>query len=96
MEVTYLWPPWLSGSYHPRFEGCAGGCVDLPNFDGSDSFGYSNALSRALQQGIRLTFYYGTHRPPAVKSLSRALYISLVILHTKKTGRHESDFTAHG
>lgn len=19
MEVTYLWPPWLSGSYHPRF-----------------------------------------------------------------------------
>ena len=20
MEVTYLWPPWLSGSYHPRFE----------------------------------------------------------------------------
>ena len=20
MEVAYLWPPWLSGSYHPRFE----------------------------------------------------------------------------
>ena len=20
MEVTYLWPPWLSGSYHPRLE----------------------------------------------------------------------------
>jgi hypothetical protein len=19
MEVTYLWPPWLTGSYHPRF-----------------------------------------------------------------------------
>ena len=18
MEVTYLWPPWLSGGYHPR------------------------------------------------------------------------------
>jgi hypothetical protein len=18
MEVTYLWPPWLTGSYHPR------------------------------------------------------------------------------
>jgi hypothetical protein len=20
MEVTSLWPPWLSGSYHPRFD----------------------------------------------------------------------------
>jgi hypothetical protein len=20
MEITYLWPPWLSGSYHPRFK----------------------------------------------------------------------------
>ena len=19
MEVTYIWPPWLSESYHPRF-----------------------------------------------------------------------------
>ena len=19
MDVTYLWPPWLSGSYHPRY-----------------------------------------------------------------------------
>ena len=21
MEVTYRWPPWLTGSYHPRFYG---------------------------------------------------------------------------
>jgi hypothetical protein len=21
MEVTYLWPPWLSGSNHPRYPG---------------------------------------------------------------------------
>ena len=38
------------------FGGCAGGCVDLPNFDGHDTFDYSGALSRALQLGIRLTF----------------------------------------
>ena len=25
-----------------------------------------------------------------------ALYISSVVLHTKQTGRHENDFTAHG
>ena len=39
------------------FSGCAGGCVDLPAFDDHDLFDYSNALSRALQQGIKLTFY---------------------------------------
>ena len=41
------------------FAGCSGGCVDLPSFDRDDGFDYSNALSRALQQGIKLTFYYG-------------------------------------
>ena len=41
------------------FAGCAGGCVDLPSFDDKDSFDYSGALSRALQRGIRLSFYYG-------------------------------------
>ena len=41
------------------FDGCAGGCVDLPNFDDKDSFDYSGALSRALQRGVRLSFYYG-------------------------------------
>ena len=25
MEVTYLWPPLLSGSYHPRYEELVGG-----------------------------------------------------------------------
>jgi hypothetical protein len=23
MEVTYIWPPWLSESYHPRFAALA-------------------------------------------------------------------------
>jgi len=41
------------------FKGCAAGCVDLPSFDNDDNFDYSNALSRALRQGINLTFYYG-------------------------------------
>ena len=41
------------------FAGCSGGCVDLPDFDGKDMFDYSNALSRSLQLGVRLTFYYG-------------------------------------
>ena len=41
------------------FGGCSAGCVGLPGFDVLDEFSYSGALSRALEQGIDLTFYYG-------------------------------------
>eukprot|EP00316_Scyphosphaera_apsteinii_P008541 CAMPEP_0119301548 /NCGR_PEP_ID=MMETSP1333-20130426/3319_1 /TAXON_ID=418940 /ORGANISM="Scyphosphaera apsteinii, Strain RCC1455" /LENGTH=457 /DNA_ID=CAMNT_0007303661 /DNA_START=73 /DNA_END=1446 /DNA_ORIENTATION=- len=41
------------------FGGCAAGCVDLPGFDLFDTFSYSGSLSRALQTGWRVTFYYG-------------------------------------
>jgi hypothetical protein len=41
------------------FGGCAAGCVDLPGFDRHDTFDYSGALSRALQTGWDVTFYYG-------------------------------------
>jgi len=41
------------------FGGCSAGCVSLPHFDALDSFEYSTALSRALDSGVNLTFYYG-------------------------------------
>lgn len=41
------------------FGGCAAGCIQLPSFDQDDSFGYSAALARALENGIRVTLYYG-------------------------------------
>ena len=34
--------------------------------------------------------------PWAVKSFLNTLYIALMILHTKQTGRYETDLTAHG
>ena len=45
------------------FGGCAGGCHPciggaLP-FDHHDTFGYSDALSRALREGIKLTLVFG-------------------------------------
>ena len=41
------------------FGGCAAGCVGLPTFDDHDTFSYSGSLSRALEEGIDVTFYYG-------------------------------------
>jgi len=41
------------------FGGCAAGCIQLPSFDEADLFSYSDALARALHQGIQVTFYYG-------------------------------------
>jgi len=41
------------------FGNCNGGCVDLPQFDDHDTFDYSAALARSLNQGINVTFYYG-------------------------------------
>ena len=41
------------------FGGCSAGCVELPGFDVLDSYSYSGALSRALQTGWNVTFYYG-------------------------------------
>ena len=34
MEVTYVWPLWLSGSYHPR---CQGGDFTKGNGTGGES-----------------------------------------------------------
>ena len=52
------------------FGGCAAGCVDLPGFDNFDAFDYSQALARALDAGVDVTFYYGKqvrdgHLPPS-------------------------------
>lgn len=41
------------------FGGCSAGCVQFPSFDEGDTFSYSEAIARALGQGIRVTFYYG-------------------------------------
>jgi len=41
------------------FGDCAAGCVVLPEFDKNDQFSYSGAIGRALERGIRVTFYYG-------------------------------------
>lgn len=48
---------------HRSFEGCNGGCHpcigDEVPFDDDDDFDYPAALSRALNEGIRLTFVWG-------------------------------------
>lgn len=41
------------------FGNCAAGCISLPDFDKDDTFDYSGAIGKALQEGIRVTFYYG-------------------------------------
>lgn len=41
------------------FSGSAGGCITIPGFDSNDTFDYSNALAKALNTGIPVTFYYG-------------------------------------
>jgi len=41
------------------FGGCTAGCIQLPAFDKGDVFSYSDALGRALNQGIQVTLYYG-------------------------------------
>jgi hypothetical protein len=43
MEVTYLWPPWLSGRYHPRCDAAAG-------YVASDEYA-SGAFARCSAEG---------------------------------------------
>jgi carboxypeptidase C (cathepsin A) len=44
---------------YDAFSGDAGGCIDLYSFDSRDSFDYSGALARALDEKIPVTLYYG-------------------------------------
>lgn len=41
------------------FANCNAGCIEIPDFDKNDTFDYREALSEALQAGIKVTFYYG-------------------------------------
>lgn len=41
------------------FAGSAGGCINMGNYDSRDSFDYSGALARTLEQGIPVTLFYG-------------------------------------
>ena len=54
MEVTYRWPPWLRGSYHPRWtpDGMAAGrqteTEALEMLDLSEGFGFGCATIAAM------------------------------------------------
>lgn len=41
------------------FAGSAGGCISMGAFDARDTFDYSGALARTLEQKIPVTLYYG-------------------------------------
>ena len=63
MDVTYLWPPWLSGSYHLRFEGSEDWTLGRDRcmpyraaFAASRSFGERNVrISRQATQNCCFT-----------------------------------------
>jgi hypothetical protein len=53
MEVAYLWPPWMTGSYHPRCADC-GEAAGAVNFAGRKPNTASLVSTRAtlLTQGV--------------------------------------------
>jgi hypothetical protein len=49
MEVTYLWPPWLSESYHPRSGGPARVALCRGDVHGAPEYMVSAAARGALR-----------------------------------------------
>lgn len=41
------------------FGGCAAGCISLPDFDKDSTFNAKAAVSQALDDGVKVTLYYG-------------------------------------
>jgi hypothetical protein len=63
MEVTYLWPPWLTGSYHPRCDVQIGKRDWMTTFQPAFRGAIIEGKARSVMCSVRASAHPST-RPP--------------------------------